>query len=62
MNDADKIEPQLRAVSKVRLPQGASGSEIAEFARGLAILDDVALRARRVAERLAQDEISHDRA
>ncbi|MDX0776326.1 hypothetical protein GOD44_17950 [Sinorhizobium medicae] len=60
MNDGDKIEPQLRAVSKVRSPDGASEIEIAEFARGLAILDDVALRARRVAERQIQDEIGHD--
>lgn len=57
MSDAGKIEGQLRAVAKVRLPNGVSEVEIADFARGLAILDDVTLRARRVAERLAQDEM-----
>ncbi|RVG91824.1 hypothetical protein [Sinorhizobium meliloti] len=57
MSDAGKIEAQLRAIAKVRLPHGASEEEIADFVRGLAILDDVTLRARRVAERLSQHKM-----
>lgn len=42
-------KPALKAIAPVELPARASGKEVADFVRGLAILDDVVLRARRLA-------------
>ena len=55
MSDAGKKVTELKAVAEVSLPPDASEREIADFVRGLSILDDVTLRARRVAERLMRD-------
>ena len=42
-------KPALKAIAPVELSARASGKEVADFVRGLAILDDVVLRARRLA-------------
>lgn len=48
MNET-RAEPALKAIAPVELPARASGKEVTDFVRGLAILDDVVLRARRLA-------------
>lgn len=48
MNEA-MAEPVLKAIGAVELPAHTSAKEAADFVRGLAILDDVVQRARRLA-------------